>query len=301
MRRLKTAEEVRQIICERSAAGGLRPGALDHVSFFAADETGFFVGELNGEPISCMSVVKYADKFAFLGNYKVDEQYRGNGFGLRTWQAAMASISKDYNMTGHAVEEKVPMYKKSIGFQPKWRVQRFDLVASQAVLALSGNLSPPSVMIQPVSEVDFNDILQYDTNVHVFPRQAFLEKWISAPNCHASVAINEDRRVVGYTVVRTTLKSEDGWKIGPLFADNAEIARSLYREACGKVAAEDPQGIIAVDVPYGDLINPDALKIVKELSAVRAPKSSCLRGYSKDMSSNMPSQKLFGMTTLELG
>ena len=66
-------------------------------------------------------------------------------------------------------------------------------------------------MIQPACEVDFNDLLEYDTDVHVFPHQAFLEKWISARNCHASVAISDNGRVVGYTVVRTTLKRGDAW------------------------------------------------------------------------------------------
>ena len=33
VRRLSTPEEVREIMCERMAAGGWRPGALDHVSF----------------------------------------------------------------------------------------------------------------------------------------------------------------------------------------------------------------------------------------------------------------------------
>ena len=81
VRRLSTPEEIREIMCERMAAGGWRPGALDHVSFFAADETGFFVGELDEKPISCVSVVKHADDFAFLGNYIVDEPYRGSGYG----------------------------------------------------------------------------------------------------------------------------------------------------------------------------------------------------------------------------
>ena len=304
VRTLKTPEEVQRIIIERAAANGWRPGALDHVSFFAADKTGFFVGELNGEPISCVSVVKYTENYAFLGNYKVDEQYRGRGYGFLTWKAAMDSINKDYNLTGHGSEEKVHVYKKTqLGFQATslWYVQRFDLVASQVGITLSDIQSPSAVTIQPACEVDFNDLLEYDTHVHVFPRQAFLEKWISAPNCHASVAISDNGRVVGYTVVRTTLKKGDGWRIGPLFADNAEIARSLYREACGKVAAEDPQGIIAVDVPYGDLVNPDALKMVKELSGIPVPKMKGLRAYTKGIPSNMPLQKLFGITTLELG
>ena len=67
VRRLKSPEEVQRIIIERAAVSGRRPGALGHVSFFAADETGFFVGELNGEPISCMSLVKYTENYAFLG------------------------------------------------------------------------------------------------------------------------------------------------------------------------------------------------------------------------------------------
>ena len=300
VRRLKSPEEVQRTMIERAAVSGRRPGALDHVSFFAADETGFFVGELNGEPISCMSVVKYTENYAFLGNYKVDERYRGRGYGLPTWKAAMASIKEDYNTAADAVEEMVPKYQR-VGLQPKWYEQRFDLVASQAALALSRTQCSPAVMIQPACEVDFNDLLMFDTNVHVFPRQAFLEKWISAPNCHASVAITDNGRVVGYTVVRTTLKRGDGWRIGPLFADNADIARSLYREACGKVAAEDPQGIIAVDVPYGDLVNPEALKMVKKLSGIPVPKTKCVRMYTKGIPSNMPLQKLFGITTLEWG
>ena len=290
---------MRQIIIGRAAASGWRPGALDHISFFAADETGFFVGELNGEPISCTSVVKHAENFAFLGHYIVDEPYRGRGYGLLTWKVALASINKDYNTAGDSTEEKVNMYKR-IGFQPTWFVQCIDLVASEAVFALSDiRLSPASVTIQPASEVDFNDLLEYDIHVHVFPRQAFLEKWISAPNCHASVAVSNDGKIVGYTVVRSTLKRGDGWRIGPLFADNAEIARSLYREACGRVAAEDPQGLITADVPYGDLINPDALKVVKEMSATLTFK--CVRVYTKGIPLGMPLQKLFAITSLSIG
>ena len=138
VRRLQSPEEVRQNIIERAAANDWRPGALDHVSFFAADETGFFVGELNGEPISCVSVVKYTENFAFLGHYIVDEPYRGCGYGLLTVKAAMASISHGCNTARDTTEE---MYKR-IGFQPTWYVQCIDLVASKATfdsLSLEAN------------------------------------------------------------------------------------------------------------------------------------------------------------------
>ena len=68
---------------------------------------GFFVGELNREPISCMSVVKHTEKFAFLGHFIVDEPYRGRGYGVLTWKAALASINESYNTAGDLTEENV--------------------------------------------------------------------------------------------------------------------------------------------------------------------------------------------------
>ena len=51
VRRLLTPEEIREEICERAVMVGWRLGALDHVSYFAADPTGFYVGELGGKTI----------------------------------------------------------------------------------------------------------------------------------------------------------------------------------------------------------------------------------------------------------
>ena len=298
VKRLTSPEEVRDVMCERVAAGGWRPGALDHEAFFAADETGFFAGELDGKTISCMSVVKHAKNFAFLGNYIVDEPYRGSGYGLKTWKGAMSSIDDDYNVGGDAVIEKVPIYRR-IGLEPKWSEQRFDLVALQAASAFSGSQLSQQIKIEPVSKIIFTALIKYDTSLHAFPRNSFLEKWVFAPNCHASVAIDKQERIVGYSVIRSTLREEDGWRIGPLFADDALIARSLYQDVCTKVAMKDPKAVIAVDVPYGDFFNPDTLKIVNELSG--KPSFKCMRIYKKGVPSWMLLQKVFGITSIEIG
>ena len=63
----------------------------------------------------------------------------------------------------------------------------------------------------------------------------------------------------------------------PLFADNSHIARGLYNDMCTKVAAEDPRAVIAVNVPYGNLTNPDTLKLVNELSG--KPSFKCMQVY----------------------
>ena len=62
---------------------------------------------------------------------------------------------------------------------------------------------------------------------------------------------------------------------------------------------QDPSGIVAVDVPYGDIVNSEALQIVKELSGT--PSFKCVRLYAKGVPSGIPLKKIFGLTSLELG
>ena len=298
VRTLVSPEEVREIIYKRVAAEGWRPGALDHVKVFAADETGHFVGELGGRPISCMSVVKHTENFAYLGNYIVDEPYRGSGYGFRTWKAAMASINDGFNYGGDAVVEKVSMYE-NIGLKPYWYEQRFHLVASAVFKAYNEIKLPKAVTIHPPSETLFPAILEYDTHVHVIPRHSFLKEWIFASNCYASVALDDDGIVVGYAVVRTTLREEEGWRIGPVFANNSHIARCLYRDLCQKVSTENPQAVVAVDVPYGKHFSQDTMELVK--TAAAKPSFKCVRIYKDGMPPGMPLHKLFAVTALEIG
>ena len=135
VRRVGTPQEVRDIIIEKAKTEGWRPGSFDHVSYFAADNNGFFVGELDREPISCISAVKYSSNLSFLGSYIVDKNYRGKGYGLQTWKVALASLSESCNMGGDAVVENLPLYRR-FGLEPYWEEQRFQFVASEVSKAL---------------------------------------------------------------------------------------------------------------------------------------------------------------------
>ena len=298
VRTLTTPEEIRDEVCERSAEQGWRPGALDHVSYYAADKTGFFVGELDGETIGCTSVVKYTSSFAFIGQYIVDEPYRGKGFGIRMWNAALASINDSYNISGDSTLEKVDMYGK-LGVKLHWYQQYYDLVAATAVRALKDFKPPKPLRIQSAWNDLFPSILEYDKNVISFPRQGFLKEWLFAPNCYASVALDNRDNIVGYAVVRKMLREEEGWKIGPCFADNSVIARSLYSDLCKKVADRSSDAVIAVYVPHSEIFDQEALKIVEELSG--KPKLMFARLYRYGIPPGMLLKKIFAVTTPELG
>ena len=297
VRRLTTAEETVTIFGPRKVELGWIPGALDDVNYFAADETGFFAGELDGKVISCISVVKYSDAYAYLGQYIVDKAYRGKGYGLETWKFSLSSLPDGCNCGLDAVVEMVPIYERS-GFKPAWNTHRITISIN---LALLHSLTcPESITIKPLTHVPFHQILKYDTSVHVYERKLFLEKWISAKNCLGFAAVNPQGNVVGYAVVRTIMKKEDGWRIGPLFADNSQIARGLYCAMIEGVAAQHSTASITMDVPCGDGCNPDAIDILlTELSGFVTDRY--VRMYTMGPPPNYPLQKMYVVTSVELG
>ena len=292
VRQILSPAELGKIYLPRAASLGWKPGALDHESYFAVDNTGFFVGELNGQVISSQSAVKYSREYAFFGYHIVDAPYRGKGYGLATYKAAFNSLPEGCNCGGDSSEEMVEIYARE-GYKPFWRNRCVMFDAAKTSFSLSEVRHPKGLAIQPACEVPFHSILDYDTSVHVYARASFLKKWISAPNCFSYAATDHNGSVLGYTVVRSTFRPEDGWMLGPLFAENSEIAKSLYKTVFQRVAAEDPKGVVTMDVPYGN-----ALEIARELPSKEM--ATFVRMY-KRMPSNLPLMKIFALTSTQIG
>jgi GNAT superfamily N-acetyltransferase len=82
-----------------AAREGWDPGLHDAECFFSADPGGFLIGELVGEPVGCISAVSYAGRYGFVGLYIVRPEFRGQDYGLRLWQAALAQQS-NYALSG---------------------------------------------------------------------------------------------------------------------------------------------------------------------------------------------------------
>ena len=273
VRRLETPKEIQKEFCERALALGWRPGALDHVSFFAADPTGFYVGELEGKTICSASFVKHIPNFTMMGSYVVDKPYQGLGYGLHIFTFALERSDR-LGVFGGDVEEHLVWMYATLGARPHWGLKYHYLTASTAMKALEDFKPPQNIRIQHPNFDLFPAIVQYDSVVNGFSRQALLKEWIFAPNCHTSVALDSNGEVVGYSVVRSTLRKEEGWKIGPCYADNSLIARSLYQDLLIKVFASDPQAVIDVSVPHGQHFDEETLGIVKELHGMEISKSS---------------------------
>lgn len=260
-----------------AAQEGWNPGLHDAECFSAADPDGFLIGELAGEAVGCISAVSYGGRYGFIGLYIVRPEFRGRGYGWRLWQAAMARL-RGHNVGLDGVVAQQGNYARS-GFRLAYRNVRHRGKAEPAAMHAS---------IRPADDAAHGAIADYDRRIFPERRDVFLRHWLAQPMAGAYVA-REGGVLTGYTVVR---RCREGWKIGPLAADDPVIARRLYDAA----AAHAPVGeTIFVDVPEA---NPGAQAFLTALSL--APVFETARMYtSSDPAIEL--EKLFGVTTLELG
>lgn len=79
----------------------------------------------------------------------------------------MDTLHGDCNVGLNIFVENEALFQKS-GFRRAWINQRFRLVASEAASAFSEIQHPPGISIKQVTEVDFEDVLEYTTSVYGF-------------------------------------------------------------------------------------------------------------------------------------
>jgi len=72
-----------------TAAEGWNPGLADAACFYAADPGAFIIATLDDAPIGCIAATEYGAGFGFIGFYLMRPDYRGNGYGMALWRAAM--------------------------------------------------------------------------------------------------------------------------------------------------------------------------------------------------------------------
>ncbi|MFC8272733.1 GNAT family N-acetyltransferase [Streptomyces sp. NPDC057271] len=263
-----------------AAAEGWNPGLSDAPAFFAQDPEGFFLGRIDGEPVSAVSVVNYSDRYAFLGFYLVRPDLRGRGHGFATWRAGLAHAGeRAVGLDG--VPDQQDNYRRS-GFALAYRTARY--------VGEVGAAGPPEPDVVPAARVDPAALSAYDRTCHHADRPRFLAPWLTTPG-HRALARVVDGRLTGYGVVRP---AEDEARIGPLFADTpADAAVLLDALAAEARAFGSPR--IAVDMPEA---NPSAAALARERGL--EPTFETARMYTGEVRP-VARERVFGVTTLELG
>ncbi|WP_127078064.1 GNAT family N-acetyltransferase [Rhodomicrobium lacus] len=260
---------------EWADAEGWNPGRHDASCFYAADPRGFFLGELDGEPVGCISAVAYDGTFGFLGLYIVKPPYRGRGFGLKLWNTAMDYMgARNVGLDGVVAQQD--NYRKS-GFKLAYRNMRYQG---------TGGGTEPAGLVQ-LSSIGFDEICRYDATVFPVPRVGLLRRWIDQPQVVA-LGVLSGNRLAGYGVARA---SRSGFRIGPLFADAAHVAGALFEGLSSRLRGEP----IFLDTTEA---NPRSAELAQRYGM--EPMFETARMYTGGIP-NVQSDRCFGLTSLEIG
>ncbi len=266
------------IAIDWAAAEGWNPGLHDGDCFYAADKNGFLMGLLGDEPVATLSAVKYGNSFGFLGFYIVKPEYRGQGYGVQIWNAGLAYLEGCVIGLDGVVSQQ-SNYRKS-GFALAYRNIRYE--------GTGGGSFPAVSEVVHLSKIPFDALAAYDKPFFPGNREQFLKLWVDQPQSTA-LGIMKNRALAGYGLLRIC---RSGYKIGPLFADTQEVADCLFRA----LKANAPEGApVFLDTPELNLAAVDLAK--RHNMAVTFETARMYKGKSPDL----PLDRLFGVTTFELG
>ncbi len=276
---------------DQAADEGWNPGLHDADPFFAQDPSGFLIGELDNEPVGCISAVSYqdvlgGDVFGFIGFYIVAPEFRGQGYGIQLWRAAMDKL-KGHIIGLDGVFAQQDNYRKS-GFEFMYRNIRFEYVNALNPADQTSQPDPSAAQSQPLNSLPFKQVAAYDQRMFGYPRPAFLNAWLNMPQAVKLAAVREEK-LTRFGVLRTC---RSGYKIGPLFADDPETAEQLFIDLC---AQAKPGKKIYLDVPE---CNEAGMNLAKRYGMLEVFGTARMYSGGKP---ELPTDKIFGVTTFELG
>jgi len=268
---------------EWAAGEGWNPGLCDLPAFHATDPDGFLMGFLDGMPVSSISVVRYPGDFGFLGFYIVHPAHRGRGLGLETWNAGMAYLDGcTVGLDGVVAQQD--NYRKS-GFKLAGRNIRH--------MGVPGPLQHENTncTVRPVTADDLTALIAYDARHFPVMRESFIRNWLSpaADAGRQSLLATRNGEVAGFGTVRAC---RDGYKIGPLFSEDADVAAALFAGLTDSLPAG---AAVALDTPEDN-----AAAVALAVRAGLEPVFETARMY-RGPDPGLPLACIFGVTTFELG
>lgn len=264
------------------------PGQQDLMVY--QQQQGLYVAEIGEKLVGCISALRYTQDFGFIGCYLVDMPHRGHGYGHHLWRHALNSLAgATIGLEGATALQNI--YCQN-GFVRTYHHIRYE-VHRDSLSNLKINEADLNCL-QPIRDLDFSRVNAYDKLHFASDRSAFLQSWLDC-NTVNGVAYIQEGQIRGYGCIRPAVT---GHRIGPLFADNAKIAKVILKHLGETLRlAKHHSGCTSffLDIPQ---INPDAIALMQQIQA-RKCFSNC-RMYLGTIPLS-PTHQIYGNTTLEAG
>lgn len=274
-----TREELTTLI-DWALKEGWNPGRADAEIAWSFDPEGFIALRHHAEFVGGGSILSYGGAFGFMGLFIVRADHRNHGLGRQLWLYRRDRLRRRLQ-TGaiigmDGVLAMVPFYQRG-GFEFSSLDLRFEGTAE----------GTPSEAVRPLDAWSFASVDHFDRLHTPAPRTEFLRRWIQQPGSHA-VGIGGPDLLTGYGVARPC---ESGFKVGPLFAQNAAEARQLLGTLLSRIRGQRVQ----LDVPES---NPAGLALARDFGLQESFR--CARLYHGGIP-RLPVERIFGVTSFEFG
>ena len=279
-----------EVLLGWAAAEGWNPGLADLEVAWSFDPQGFIALRYTApdkatELVGGGAILSYGGQCGFMGLFIMRADHRGQGLGRVLWHERLrrlqARLQPGAFIAMDGVLNMVPFYAAG-GFVQHYHDLRFQGPADATALAVPAGMATVPLASEPFTEVD-----AYDREVFGRPRTGFLRRWLAVNGGHG-VAVRGEAGVRGYAFLRPCL---NGYKFGPVFANDAATARVLVRDLLAQVPGET----VALDVPEP---NGEAMAIAAELGW--ASPFSCAKMFH-GASPPDTTARVYGVTSFEFG
>lgn len=277
----KLSREELDVVIDWAANEGWNPGLHDAAAFWAADPDGFYGMFLEGELIGSASIVSYRGEMGFVGLFIVKPDWRGKGLGTQFWHFFIGRIKERLKPGAPAALDGV------FAMQEYYAKSGFVFLHRNLRMLGTGEKGMIDAGLVDLSAVPFEEVVEYDQAHFGAVRGEFLHSWIMAEGGLA-LGMRRGEKLVGMGVVRPCQR---GFKIGPLFADDAEVADRIFRGLSSHAAGQP----LFLSIPEN---NGEAVALAKRHGLIEC--FGCARmvmGPAPDL----PWGKIFGVTSFELG
>lgn len=266
------------------------PGIGDITIYRNTDRQGIWLGWQGDTPIGCIAGVKYNRAYGFIGLYIVRSEFRGLGHGHQLWNTALNHLD-DVDCIGLEAAPKLIEHYREWGFRSDAKTVRWQLLNRTPNDFAQDREEASGLEVIRGVNLAMEAVHEYDAKREATPRHHFLTQWLSHPAGDVMTLMDQQGQCHGFARIRPCLLPiGEGWRIGPILADSAELAHRLI----GNLLAEHP-GVVLIDAPAS---NPGAGSVLTRLGFKQV--SSTTRMYRGDVTP-IPHDAVFGLACLELG
>jgi len=242
--------------------------------FYQIDRAGLMGAYIDNQLIGSLYAANFDNHFTSLGFFVIDKNYRHQHIGFDLFESIQDQIAHR-QIVFHSPSQLIHVYE-SLGFHFSHWVEKLSI-------------SPPGLSdihhLSSWHDIDFQSLLAYDRRHFPANRQAFLLAWLKRPGSQGFGYL-QNGKILGFGVISP---NQQGFTIGPLFAENEDICLALIAKLC-----HQHQGPFILFSPNHEA--PQTWR--KQVKAESIAKIACLYRYSLG---HCEFQHIFGLTSIELG